>query len=341
MPEEIVFPNKIRVLRRQQNKKMQDLADFVGLSLSALSKIEKGFRRLNHQQSVKVADFLNCEISDLYLTEKDADSAITQVWQDVVADRIKKNQNSGLKILAAGLRFIRMEKNLTLNQLAEKAKITVSVYHRIEHGERPIYENELVAIAKVLGLPPHKLIEEIYHLYKGGVLENFKFKNKKSREKPSVSVDKNSLLHLSKSLYGEKLFKNSKQKLLPLLGTAKKDEGVYISKKSDDVVEAPFSIVNEEDFFAFYADTKSLKNVFPKDALFFAQKVDAYEIGDIILLADKSFDDADEMTAKLMNLKEDLDGSSYLVSWNLDDKILVNKDLLKKMRKVCFIDMKK
>ncbi|MDR1691485.1 MAG: helix-turn-helix transcriptional regulator [Rickettsiales bacterium] len=341
MAEQIVFPNKIRLLRRQQNRKMQDLADYVGLSLSALSKIEKGFRRLNHQQSMKVADFIGVDVEDLFLTEKDADSAITKVWQDVVSERIKKNQNSGLKILSSGLRFLRMQKNMTLGELAEKARITVSVYHRIEHGERPIYEKELVSVSKILGIPPHKLLEEIFHLYKAGVLDNFEFKAQKNKEKPVVSMDKNSLLHLSKSLYGEKLYKNSRQKLLPLLGNVKKDYGTEINKKSDDVVEAPFVIVNPEDFFAFYADSKSLKNIFPRDAVFFAQKVNHFENGDIVLFLDKDFDAGDVLNGRLMNVKEDLDGNSYIVSWNLEEKALLESKMYGRLRKICFIDMRK
>ena len=35
--EEIIFPNKIRVLRKMAGKSMQDLADKLGVSLSAIS----------------------------------------------------------------------------------------------------------------------------------------------------------------------------------------------------------------------------------------------------------------------------------------------------------------
>ena len=45
--EEIVFPNQLRMLRRVRGRRMIELADLLGLTISALSKIEKGYRRLN------------------------------------------------------------------------------------------------------------------------------------------------------------------------------------------------------------------------------------------------------------------------------------------------------
>ena len=38
--EEIVFPNQIRIHRKMRGVSMQDLADRLGISLSAISKIE-------------------------------------------------------------------------------------------------------------------------------------------------------------------------------------------------------------------------------------------------------------------------------------------------------------
>ena len=39
--EEIIFPNQIRMQRRLKGMSMQELADHLGVSLSAISKIEK------------------------------------------------------------------------------------------------------------------------------------------------------------------------------------------------------------------------------------------------------------------------------------------------------------
>ena len=39
--EEIIFPNQIRMYRRLRGRSMQELADHLNVSLSAISKIEK------------------------------------------------------------------------------------------------------------------------------------------------------------------------------------------------------------------------------------------------------------------------------------------------------------
>lgn len=39
--EEIIFPNQIRMYRRLRGRSMQELADHLAVSLSAISKIEK------------------------------------------------------------------------------------------------------------------------------------------------------------------------------------------------------------------------------------------------------------------------------------------------------------
>ena len=67
--EEIIFPNQIRVHRRLRGMPMQELADRLGVSLSAVSKIEKGYRRLNQEQLIQVAELLDCSLQDLYVNK--------------------------------------------------------------------------------------------------------------------------------------------------------------------------------------------------------------------------------------------------------------------------------
>lgn len=43
--EEICFPNNLRQIRMDANLKMTKVAEEMGLSLSAMSKFEKGYRR--------------------------------------------------------------------------------------------------------------------------------------------------------------------------------------------------------------------------------------------------------------------------------------------------------
>ena len=60
--EEIIFPNQIRMYRRLRGRSMQELADHLSVSLSAISKIEKGYRRVDQEQLVRVAEFLDCPL---------------------------------------------------------------------------------------------------------------------------------------------------------------------------------------------------------------------------------------------------------------------------------------
>ena len=65
--EEIIFPNQIRMYRRLRGRSMQELADHLGVSLSAISKIEKGYRRIDQEQLVRVAELLDCPMQDLFV----------------------------------------------------------------------------------------------------------------------------------------------------------------------------------------------------------------------------------------------------------------------------------
>ena len=70
--EEIIFPNQIRMYRRLRGRSMQELADHLGVSLSAISKIEKGYRRVDQEQLVRVAEFLDCPLQELFVNEQNS-----------------------------------------------------------------------------------------------------------------------------------------------------------------------------------------------------------------------------------------------------------------------------
>lgn len=108
--EEIIFPNQIRMFRRLRGRSMQELADHLGVSLSAISKIEKGYRRVDQEQLVRVAEFLDCPLQELFVNEQNSQQEIVQSWRREQERRNKINEKSGLKTLGAGLRQIRNEK---------------------------------------------------------------------------------------------------------------------------------------------------------------------------------------------------------------------------------------
>ena len=169
--EEIIFPNQIRMYRRLRGRSMQELADHLNVSLSAISKIEKGYRRVDQEQLVRVAEFLDCPLQELFVNEQNSQQEIVQAWRREQERRNKINEKSGLKTLGAGLRQIRNEKNLTLIEVAESADMTLSVYHRIEMGQREVSDKEMKNIAKALKMPVDDLKKQIKDLSETGLLE--------------------------------------------------------------------------------------------------------------------------------------------------------------------------
>ena len=98
--EEIIFPNNIRNIRASKGMKMTELARRANLSLSAVSKIEKGVRRLNQKQLLNVCTILGCKLSDIFIHESDS---VAQNWQNEIKRRLNDNEDSGLKIFGSGL----------------------------------------------------------------------------------------------------------------------------------------------------------------------------------------------------------------------------------------------
>ena len=172
--EEIVFPNQIRMMRRVVGKSMQDVADLLNLSISAVSKIEKGYRRLNETQLQRVATFVDCPVSALFVAEGSAQPEVIQAWKEEQGRRHKMNVGGGLKTLGAGLRYLRGQKKITLAHLAAGAHMTLSVYHRIEMGQREVDEQAFSAIASALGMTATDLQKRIYELDMSGALEDLK-----------------------------------------------------------------------------------------------------------------------------------------------------------------------
>ena len=172
--EEIVFPNQIRMMRRVSSKSMQQIADLLGLSISAISKIEKGYRRLNAHQLETVAAFLDCPVASLCVGEGAAGPEVIQAWKEEQNRRRRMNVGGGLKVLGAALRYLRGQKKITLVALAEGAHLTLSVYHRIEMGQREVDEITFDAIARALGMSAEDLQLKVYELDMSGVLEDLK-----------------------------------------------------------------------------------------------------------------------------------------------------------------------
>ena len=323
--EEIIFPNQIRMHRRLRGMSMQELADHLGVSLSAISKIEKGYRRLNQEQLIQVAELIDCSLQDLYVNEQNSQQDVVQAWKREQERRCKINQNAGLKTLGAGLRHIRTDKGLTLIEVAENADMTLSVYHRIEMGQREVSDKEYHNIAKALSLTVEKLKAEIKKLESDGVLEDI-IEHNETRYK---------LLNSSRySNTATPIEENDEITMLPVYGSSNAEGDIVIDKENPvKEVACPVQLQNKADAYAVTLCTRRLGSLLPSRAILFIDKTEVVSAGDIALY----YVSATE--TKLISVREDENGQLYGLRWNPDERTNFSNSDLTKIHKVVAINL--
>ena len=325
--EEIIFPNQIRMFRRLRGRSMQELADHLGVSLSAISKIEKGYRRVDQEQLVRVAEFLDCPLQELFVNEQNSQQEIVQSWRREQERRNKINEKSGLKTLGAGLRQIRNEKNLTLIEVAESADMTLSVYHRIEMGQREVSDKEFKNIAKALELTPEELKEEIKTLEDKGLLEEIIQRNDAkykllSTPRGAISAFSNAVSNTQEGLK------------ISVYGVAGKDGNIVVDFDEEvKKVQRPVKLLNKKDAYAINLCTRRLGTLLPTRSILYVDPQDVVSVGDIALYY------IDDTTAQILSIREDDSGQLYGVRWNPDEKIKLTNNDLSKMHKIVAINL--
>ena len=325
--EEIIFPNQIRMFRRLRGRSMQELADHLGVSLSAISKIEKGYRRVDQEQLVRVAEFLDCPLQELFVNEQNSQQEIVQSWRREQERRNKINEKSGLKTLGAGLRQIRNEKNLTLIEVAESADMTLSVYHRIEMGQREVSDKEFKNIAKALEMTAEELKEEIKSLEDKGMLEEIIQRN--DAKYKLLSTPRGAISAFTNAV------NNSQDNIkISVYGTAGKDGNVIIDfDEETKKVQRPVKLFSKKDAYAVNLCTRRLGTLLPTRSILFVDPQDVVSVGDIALYF------VDEKEAKILSIREDENGQFYGLRWNPDERIEIGNDDLSKIHKVVAIEL--
>ena len=325
--EEIIFPNQIRMFRRLRGRSRQELADHLGVSLSAISKIEKGYRRVDQEQLVRVAEFLDCPLQELFVNEQNSQQEIVQSWRREQERRNKINEKSGLKTLGAGLRQIRNEKNLTLIEVAESADMTLSVYHRIEMGQREVSDKEFKNIAKALEMTAEELKEEIKSLEDKGMLEEIIQRN--DAKYKLLSTPRGAISAFTNAV------NNSQDNIkISVYGTAGKDGNVIIDfDEETKKVQRPVKLFSKKDAYAVNLCTRRLGTLLPTRSILFVDPQDVVSVGDIALYF------VDEKEAKILSIREDENGQLYGLRWNPDERIEIGNDDLSKIHKVVAIEL--
>jgi len=262
--EEIVFPNQIRMMRRVAGKSMQDIADLLRLSISAISKIEKGYRRLNESQLQQVATFVDCPVSALFVAEGSAQPEVIQAWKEEQGRRHKMNVGGGLKTLGAGLRYLRGQKKITLAHLAAGAHMTLSVYHRIEMGQREVDEQAFAAIAGALGMTATDLQKRIYELDMSGALEDLK--NSETRTGVNLFKGGYNDLPISRLMLRRA---EDQEVTVPIEALPGQDGKIYRDKAhSVGAVVCPSTLANDPGLYAVRLGSRdSFANVLPPSSV--------------------------------------------------------------------------
>ena len=322
--EEIIFPNQIRMYRRLRGRSMQELADHLGVSLSAISKIEKGYRRVDQEQLVRVAEFLDCPLQELFVNEQNSQQEIVQAWRREQERRNKINEKSGLKTLGAGLRQIRNEKNLTLIEVAESSDMTLSVYHRIEMGQREVSDKEMKNIAKALKMSVDELKTQIKMLSEKGFLEEIIQRN--DAKYKLLSTPRGAIASFNNTV--------TNNSHVSVFGIAGKNGNIVINIEEElKKISCPFPLQNKKDVYAVNLCTRRLGNLLPARSVLFVAPQEPVSVGDIAIYY------IDDEEAKIISIREDEAGQLYGVRWNPDEKTVLSNDDLQKLHRVIFISL--
>lgn len=321
--EEIIFPNQIRMYRRLRGRSMQELADHLSVSLSAISKIEKGYRRVDQEQLVRVAEFLDCPLQDLFVNEQNSQLEVVQSWRREQERRNKINEKSGLKTLGAGLRQIRNEKNLTLIEVAESADMTLSVYHRIEMGQREVSDKEFKNIARALNISPDDLKAEIKSLDEKGMLEEIIQRN--DAKYKLLSTPRGAISSFVTGAPQETA-------KISVYGTAGKDGDIVVDMENEiKKVACPPQLNGKKDVYALNLCSRRLGSLLPARSILIVDPNDVVSIGDIAVFYTSDHD------AKILSIREDENGELYGLRWNPDERIKISNDDMNKIHKVVAI----
>lgn len=308
--EEIIFPNNIRNIRLSKGMKMTELARQTGLSLSAVSKIEKGVRRLNQKQLLNICNILGCKLSDVFIKETDD---VAGQWQNEIKRRMTDNEDSGLKVFGSGLRKIRQQKGKTIAQAAKDAGMTLSVYHKIEVGQREIYKNEIEPLAHSFAMGVEDMFGKIAELYKSGELT--KHINKVKERVKSVLIPGSPIsgLDINSSVYGAKLYDSARKKLVPVFGTPVA-KAIAFKKSDKTMIVAPMPLEGRKGIYAVVPNTKRLGGFIPEKSYLFADALTPAKVGDMAVCIDADFDTLDSETvvsAQIVSVRQDSKGNVY------------------------------
>ena len=321
--EEIIFPNNIRDIRLSRGMRMTAVAKKSGLSLSAMSKVEKGVRRLNQKQLLTLCSILNCKLSDMFIRASDE---VATGWRAEMQRRLEDNEINGLKIFGAGVRYLRKKAGKTIAQAAKDAKMTLSVYHKIEVGQRELYEDEASNLAKALGKTADGMFKSIAELFEKGELTKQISKVEEKVRSVLVPRSSSSGFDLSGAIYGAKIYDSARRKLVPVFGTPG-DKDLNFKKTDEKMIPAPMCLEGNAGIYAVVPNAKRLGIMFPTRAVLFIDPAATVQPGDLAVFLSEDFDKigpGDKAHARVVMVREDAKGKLYGTLSGPEEKVPVS-----------------
>ena len=212
--------------------------------------------------------------------------------------------------------------------------MTLSVYHKIEIGQREIYKNEVEPLAKSFAMSAEGMFDKIANLYKSGDLT--KQINKVKERVKSVLIPDSPVsgIDMHDGLYGAKLYDSARKKLVPVFGTP---DGRAISFKKNDkvMIVAPASLEGRKSIYAVIPNSKRTGGFIPEKSYVFVDALQSAQPGDLALCLDADFaslNPEDSVNVQIATVHTDSKGKMYGAVIDPQEKIYA-----KTMHKVVLI----
>jgi transcriptional regulator with XRE-family HTH domain len=330
--EEICFPNNIRNIRLSRGMRMTEVAKKSGLSLSAMSKVEKGVRRLKQGQLMQLCTILSCKLSDIFIK---ADDDKATKWKSEMQRRLVENETAGLKVFGSGIRVLRRDANKTIAQAAKDAKMTLSVYHKIETGQREVYETEVENLAKAMGKSVETMFKAIADLYNSGALSK-QIDKAEERVREALKVGKSaSNSDIGAAIYGANVYDSVRKNLIPVYGMPN-GKNIDFAKSDENMLQPPSKIKSGSGMYAIQVPSGRMGPMLPSNAYLYAVPGITPKVGDLAILFDEDYEKLTPNThtsARVVMLKEEKNGSLVGIQVHPEEKIQI-KNTKNRLHKV-------
>ena len=200
--------------------------------------------------------------------------------------------------------------------------MTLSVYHRIEMGQREVSDKEMKNIAKALKMPVDDLKKQIKDLSETGLLEEIIQRN--DAKYKLLSTPRGAIASFSSAMTDQ----------ISVYGVSGRDGNIFIDLEEETKkVPCPVSLQNKRDAYALNLCTRRLGNLLPSRSVLFIDPQEPVSVGDIAVYY------LSESEVSVLSVREDDSGQMYGIRWNPEEKIIFTNDDMQKLQRIIFISL--